>query len=101
MTPRSRRREGPRTSGRQLTKRAPPRAASQNAHWEFEGEPDDDDQSQGASDDLADDPFTRKELGAAALQLLWEGGSRPADAADDRWLHALRAATPATIAHQA
>jgi hypothetical protein len=41
----------------------------QNAQWEFEGEPDDDDQSQGASDDnLADDPFTRKELGGWSVR---------------------------------
>ncbi|KAI8471604.1 MAG: hypothetical protein J3K34DRAFT_506246 [Monoraphidium minutum] len=35
----------------------------QNATWEFEEERDDDDVSQGASEDLADDPFTRRELG--------------------------------------
>jgi len=48
---------------------APP-PPHQNAQWEFEGVPDDDDQSQGASDDeLQDDPFTRKELGAAGARL--------------------------------
>ncbi|GBG00439.1 hypothetical protein Rsub_13095 [Raphidocelis subcapitata] len=44
-----------------------PQAPDEAAQWEFEGEPDDDDQSQGASDDgLEDDPFTRKELGLKA-----------------------------------